>query len=58
MEYYLNLIEYIDFVGKDQIDHFEYMMYLSDIDNFISNYASKNNVHAYIQKIENQRQKI
>ena len=58
MEYYLNLIEYIDFVGKDQIDKFEYMIYLSDIDTFISNYASKNNVHAYIQKIENHRKKI
>lgn len=55
MEYYMNLIEYIDYFGKDSIDEFEYMMYLNDIDGFISNYSNSNNVHAYIQKIENQR---
>ena len=58
MEYYMNLIEYIDYFGKDSIDEFEYMMYLNDIDSFISNYSSSNNVHAYIQKIENQRKSL
>ena len=54
MEYYLNLIEYIDFFGKSKIDEFDYIMYLNDIDSFIANYA-KGNMHAYIRKITNQR---
>lgn len=58
MEYYLNLSEYIAFAGKGKIDAFDYMMYLSDIDAFISDYSNKNNLNVYIRKITNQRQKI
>lgn len=51
MEYYLILSEYIDYLKKENIEEFEYMMYLSDIDSFISRYTNGSDVHAYIQKI-------
>ena len=58
MEYYLNLGEYLNFVGKDNVDPFDYMMYLSDIDTFISEYANKDHLNAYIKKITNQRKEF
>ena len=58
MEYYLNLMEYIEYMGKDRIDEFDYIMYLSDIDAFISKYDSQNHVHAYIKKISEQRKQL
>lgn len=51
MEYYLILSEYIDYLKKENIEEFEYMMYLSDIDSFISRYTNGSDMHAYIQKI-------
>lgn len=55
MEYYLSLVEYLEFYDKADIDQFDYMMYLSDLDAFISNFESRNNTYAYVQKIVNQR---
>lgn len=51
MEYYLNLIEYLDFVHKEGINQFDYMMYLNDIDSFLQQCNSANDMHSYIQKI-------
>ncbi len=51
MEYYLILSEYIDFIKKENIEEFEYMMYVSDIDSFISKHTNRTDTHAYIQKI-------
>lgn len=56
MEYYLLLSEYIDFIKKSNIDEFEYMMYLGEIDSFISKYTHGTDIHAYIQKISFYRQ--
>lgn len=58
IEYYLLLIEYLDYVGKEEMDEFEYLIYLSDIDQFISSLNKKNDTNAYIKKINSQRTKI
>lgn len=58
MEYYLSLVEFLDYYDKEQIDQFDYMMYLSDLDAFISHYENRNNTYAYVQKIVNQRKKF
>lgn len=58
MEYYLNLIEYMTYFGKETMDEFDYMMYLTDIDHFIDALENKNGEHAYIRKIESQRKKM
>ena len=56
MEYFVNLLEWIIFKGKDNIDEFDYMMYLSEIDNLISKLSETENVHAFIKKIVGQRE--
>ncbi|MCM1195220.1 MAG: nucleotide-binding protein [Corallococcus sp.] len=58
MEYYLNLVEFLEFYDKEEIDPFDYMMYLSDLDAFISNFENRNNTYAYVQKIVNQRKNL
>ncbi len=58
MEYYVILSEYLDYIKKENMDDFEYMMYMSDIDNFISKYQSRSDIHAFIQKIVYHRNKI
>ena len=58
MEYYLILSEYIDYQQKDNIDEFEYMMYINEIDNFITKYQAEHNVHAYINKISHHRKQL
>lgn len=58
IQYYVNLSEYIDYIKPDNIDEFEYMMYINDIDNFISKYQSERNVHAYIHKISQHRKQL
>ena len=58
MEYYLSLVEYLDYSNKANIDPFDYMMYLSDLDAFISHFENRNNMDAYVQKIVNQRKKF
>lgn len=58
MQYYVNLSEYIDYIKPDNIDEFEYMMYINDIDNFISKYQAERNVHAYIHKISQHRKHL
>jgi len=57
MEYYLNLVEYLDYFDKSQIDEFDYIMYLSDIDGYISR-IDKNDVHAFINRIVDLRKKF
>lgn len=57
MEYYLILCEYIDFIKKENVDEFEYMMYVRDIDSFISKHTSNADAHAYIKKISYYREK-
>ena len=58
MEYYLSLVEFLDYYDKSAIDQFDYMMYLSDLDAFISHFENRNNTYAYVQKIVNQRKKL
>ena len=58
IQYYVNLSEYIDYIKPDNIDEFEYMMYINDIDNFISKYQAERNVHAYIHKISQHRRQL
>lgn len=58
IQYYVNLSEYIDYIKPDNIDEFEYMMYINDIDNFISKYQAERNVHAYIHKISQHRKQL
>lgn len=58
MEYYLMLCEYIDYLKKDNIDEFEYMMYLDDIDSFISKHEEGRNIHTYIHKISQYRKQL
>lgn len=58
MEYYLNLMEYISFVGKENIDEFDYEMYLNDIDAYISHFSTTNPLHAYMQKLASQRKSL
>lgn len=55
MEYYVNLLEWITFKGKNNIDEFDYMMYMSEIDSYISKLSQKESMHAFIKKIVNQR---
>lgn len=57
MEYYLNLVEYLDYFDKSQIDEFDYIMYLSDIDGYISK-VDRNSVHAFVNKIVDVRKKF
>lgn len=58
MEYFVNLLEWMIFKGKDNIDEFDHMMYISEIDNFISKISETGNVHAYIKKIVGQRERL
>ena len=58
MEYYLSLIEYLDYFDKDEIDPFDYEMYISDIDSFIAECSKRDNTHAYIKMIASQRERI
>lgn len=58
MEYCLNLIEYIEYYGKDSIEKFELRMYLDDIDSFIRKYEIENDTSKYIQKIASKRMKL
>ena len=58
IEYYLNLVEFLDFHTKSSIDEFNYMMYINDLDAFIRNVESHNNTFAYVKKIVNQRKKL
>ena len=58
MEYYLSLIEYLDYFDKDEIDPFDYEMYISDIDSFIADCSKRDNTHAYIKMIASQRERI
>ncbi len=57
MEYYLNLVEYLDYVDKSEIDEFDYMMYLNDLDCYISK-IDKSDVHAFVNKIVFERKKF
>lgn len=58
MEYFLNLIEWLNFKGKDNIDEFDYMIYVSEIDDYISRLSQKENNHAFIKKIVGQRESL
>ncbi len=58
MEYYVSLIEYILFFGKDSIDPFDYMVYMKDIDEYIAKIEKTDSIHAFVKQIENQRQKL
>jgi len=58
MEYYLSLIEYLDYFNKDDIDPFDYEMYLSDIDSYINRFSKDDTIHAYMKKIANQRRRL
>ena len=51
MEYYLGLVEYLNYVDRAKIDDFDYTIYLNDLDSFISHLSSANSVNAYIKKI-------
>lgn len=57
MEYYLNLVEYLDYFDKSKIDEFDYMMFLSELDDYILK-VDKNDVHAFVNKIVNERKKF
>lgn len=57
MEYYLNLVEYLDYFDRSQIDEFDYIMYLNDIDGYISK-IDRNDVHAFVNKIVDVRKKF
>ena len=58
MEYYLSLVEYLDYFNKDDIDPFDYAMYLSDIDSYLAKLSKDDTTHAYMKKISNQRKKF
>ncbi len=58
MEYYVNLLEWITYKGKENVDEFDYMMYLSEVDNFISKLSQKENWHAFFRKIVVQRDSL
>ena len=58
MEYYLSLMEYIDYVGKDSIEPFEYLMFVKDIDDYISKVSKGDHIHAFVKQIENKRKTL
>ena len=58
IEYYLLLLEYLEYYGKEKMDEFEYLIYMKDIDQFIMSLNTKNDTNAYIKKINSQRAKI
>ena len=58
MEYYLVLVEYLNYTGKENIDPFEYEMYLSEIDEFIARIERNNSIHAFAKAVEQQRHQI
>lgn len=58
MEYYLNLLEYLEFCDVEALDEFEYMMYIDEIDDYISYYSNSDSVNVYFKKIVNQRSTI
>lgn len=58
MEYYLSLLEYLDFYGSDTIDRFDYIMYMKDIDDYISKVEKSDKVHAFIRSISTRRSKL
>ena len=51
MEYYLNLMEYIAFCGRETIDDFEYIMYLNEVDSFIKECSEHDSLNVYIKRI-------
>ena len=55
MEYYLNLMEYLECCDKDSLDEFTYMMYLDEVDDYISYYSATDKVNAYFKKIVSHR---
>ena len=58
MEYYVNLLEWMTYKGKESVDEFDYMMYLSEVDSYISKLSQKENRHAFIRKIVGQRNSL
>jgi len=58
MEYYVNILEYIEVLGKDEIEEFDYMMYMSEIDEFISKFEKRDSTHAFMKKIFEHRSKF
>lgn len=58
MEYYVSLIEYILFFGKETIDPFDYMVYMKDIDEYIAKNEQTDSIHAFVKQIEKQRNKL
>ena len=58
MEYFLNLMEYLDFSDRESIDEFEYMMYLDEIDEYINEYSQSDTMGTYFKKIVNHRQRL
>jgi hypothetical protein len=58
MEYFLNLMEYLDFSDRASIDEFDYMMYLDEIDEYIREYSRSDTMGTYFKKIVNHRQRL
>ena len=55
MEYYLILIEYLNYYGRDGMDPFDFEMSLSEIDEFIAKTERNNSVHVFMKAISEQR---
>lgn len=55
MEYYLSLMEYLSYRGKESVDEFTYMMYLNEVDSYIDDYSHGDMLSAYFRKIVNVR---
>ncbi len=51
MEYYLNLVEYLEHSKEEEIDEFEKMMYLDEISSYVKKYQNANSVHPFVRKI-------
>ena len=53
MEYYLSLVEYLEHGEDDEVDEFEKMMYLDEINSYVEKYQNANSVHPFVRKIAN-----
>lgn len=53
MEYYLSLVEYLERYADEDIDDFEKMIYIDEINSYVVRYKNSNTVHPFIRKIVN-----
>ena len=51
MEYYLALVNYLDFVGEGEIDEFDLMMYRKEMTDYLNSVKKDSQENPYLKQI-------